>query len=81
MESSKKNDKISLDLSNDEALILFEWLCRFNECDHSVHIQDQAEERILFDLEAILENSMNEIFDNDYKDKLLQARERIRDHE
>lgn len=79
MESSKINNKMYLKLSEDEAIILLDWLSRFNECDHVALFQDQAEERVLFDLEAILEKSMNEILDVDYKDKLLRAREQIRD--
>lgn len=81
MESREIKNKICLNLSNDEALILLDWLIRFNEGEHTSLFQDQAEERVLFDLEAILEKSMREILDNDYKSKLLKARERIRDPE
>ncbi|MBA3237671.1 MAG: hypothetical protein H0T62_04880 [Parachlamydiaceae bacterium] len=80
MESSMINNSVCLKLSNDETIILFDWLSRFNECDHASLFQDQAEERILFDMEAILEKCMNEIFDSDYKQQLLEAREKIRDH-
>ena len=81
MESSKENNRICLNLSNDEALILLDWLSRFNECEHNSFFEDQAEERVLFDLEAILEKNMTEILDKDYRDKFLKAREQIRDPE
>lgn len=81
LDSSKKNNRICLSLSNDEALVLFDWLSRFNECEQSAFFQDQAEERLLFDLEALLEKSVATILDEDYKDKLLRAREKIRDPE
>ncbi|MBA3238575.1 MAG: hypothetical protein H0T62_09560 [Parachlamydiaceae bacterium] len=60
-------------------MILLDWLGRFNECSHSEFFQDQAEERVHFDMEAVLEKSMNVIFDSDYENKLLKAREQIRD--
>jgi hypothetical protein len=81
MDSSKENNKICLNLSNDEALVLFEWLGRFNEKGYQhFSFQDQSEERVLFDLESILEKSLAEIFDENYKDKLSKARDNIRDH-
>jgi len=79
MESNERKNKIYLNLSSDEALILFDWLSRFNEGEHTPFFQDQAEERVLFDLEAILEKSMKDILDSEYQYKLLKARERIRD--
>lgn len=79
MESNEQKNMICLNLNNDEALILFDWLSRFNEGEHTSLFQDQAEERVLFDLEAILEKSMNEILAKDYKKQLMKARDRIRD--
>ncbi len=74
------NNRIRLDFSRDEALVLLDWLSRFNESENASFFEDQAEERILFDLEAMLEKSVNESLDSDYEDQLLQARDRIRDH-
>jgi hypothetical protein len=81
MESIKENNNIILSLSNDEALVLLDWLTRFNEKEHTLLFEDQAEERILFDLEAILEESVSESFDDNYKSILLKAREKLRDKE
>lgn len=78
MESGRENNKISLHLSDEEALIFLDWLIRFNQ--HSSNFfEDQAEERILFDLEAILESQMPEIVAKDYKKRLETARKKIRD--
>ena len=74
------NEKVILELSNDEALILFEWIKRFNEQDNQ-EFEDQAEERVLWNLEALLEKSLTTLFDRDYKELLNEARGRVRDDE
>ena len=74
------NEKVILELSNDEALILFEWIKRFNEQDNQ-EFEDQAEERVLWNLEALLEKSLTTPFDRDYKALLNEARGRVRDDE
>jgi hypothetical protein len=79
MESMKENRYVTLTLSDDEALVLFDWLSRFNEEEHPALFQDQAEQRVLYDLEAVLEKVIAESFDRDYTDILSKARENIRD--
>lgn len=81
MESNKVNKGVSLNLSDDEALVLLEWLSKFNEEEHPSLFQDQSEQRVLFDLEAQLENIVSGIFETDYKEILSRAREKIRDKE
>ena len=81
MEANNKNKNISIMLSEDEALVLLEWLHNFNEEERPTLFQDQSEERILFDLEAELEKVISGTFTDDYKNILLKARERIRDKE
>jgi hypothetical protein len=81
MESKNQNDNIVLSFSNDEALVLLEWLTRFNENEMPSLFEDQAEERILFDLESILEESVSDTLKGDYKEILAKAREKIRDEE
>jgi len=81
MESNKLNKKIVLNLSNDEALVLLNWLIRFNENEMPSLFEDQSEERVLFDLESVLEQSISEIFSKNYKELLSQARDNIRDEE
>lgn len=68
MESIKEKEGILLKLSNDEALVLANWLFRFNETDHTKFIEHQSENRILWDMESILEKSTNEIFTHNYAD-------------
>ncbi len=79
MESTKGNKNVSVSLSNDEALVLLEWLCNFIEEEHPSLFQDQAEERVLWDLKAVLEKVISVTFDKDYINILSQARENIRD--
>jgi hypothetical protein len=79
MESTKENNGICINLTEDEALVLLEWLSKFNREEHSLLFQDRAEERILFDLEATLEKIVPEVFSPSYKDMLSKAREKIRD--
>lgn len=77
MESIKDVDGILIKLNKDEALVLLDWLYRFNEGDHSKFIQHQSENRILFDLESILERNVNEVLSNNYLDSLTKARKNI----
>jgi len=77
MESRKENSGISINLSNEEALVLLDWVTRFNENENT--FQDQAEERVLFDLESVLEEKLSETFNDNYSVVLQKAREKVRD--
>lgn len=68
-----------LELTNDEAIILLDWLSRFNEKENQDSFKDQAEERVLWDMEASLEKIINETFDVNYVELLSKAREKVRD--
>ena len=81
MEAIKEASNLSLILNREEALVLFEWLSRFNKEKYSALFQDQAKERVLWDLEAILEESMDEAFATNYQELLLEARRALRDKE
>ncbi len=70
--------KVSIELSEDEVLVLFEWLHRINE-NPQVEFEDQAEQRAAWDLEAALESANPAVFAGDYRRRLLAARERVRD--
>jgi hypothetical protein len=78
MESSKS--PIYLKLTNEEALVLFDWISRYNEDDKNV-FQDQAEQRVLWDIEAMLEEQLVEPLDERYNDLLKFARDKVRDQE
>jgi len=79
MEAKKEMDGISVLLTKEESLVLLDWLSNFNEKDNSNFFRDQAEERVLFDLEAVLETKVSEVLRLDYKQELLKAREKVRD--
>jgi hypothetical protein len=79
MEKNKDKRIISIQLSNDEALVLLEWLINFNQTKHPEFFEDQAEERVLFDLEALLEECVPELLEPNYIDSLAKARKAIRD--
>ena len=68
---------VSLDLSEDEALVLFEFLTRYGESDR-LEIADQAEQRALWNLCANLEKTLVEPFDPGYGELLVAARGRLR---
>jgi hypothetical protein len=74
------DDRIHLDLSRDEALVFFEWLTRFNKAENAV-FEDQAERRVLWDVESMLESTLVEPFDPNYRELLARARAKVRDPE
>ena len=73
-------NSVGIELTPDQALVLFEWLARFNADEKGV-FEDQAEERVPWDLEAVLERILVEPFAANYRELLGQARERVRDCE
>jgi hypothetical protein len=75
--SDEYSSPISLQLTADEALVLFEFLQRFSETEKLV-IDDPAEERTLWKICGVLEKTLSEPFSKDYGQSLKQARERLR---
>ena len=73
------DQKVTLQLSREEAVVLFEWLRRFSKADHQ-GFEDQAEQRVLWDLEAMLESELVEPFDSKYDELLAAARAKVRDN-
>lgn len=69
---------VTLELTGDQALVLFDWIVRFNNRE-SEAFEDQAEQRVLWDIEARLESALVEPFDSSYARLLSEARERVRD--
>lgn len=74
-------ENISLELSGDQALILFDWLVRTRSETQPVEFDDQAEQRVLWDLEALLESRLVEPLAENYGDLLEAARSRVRDRD
>ena len=72
---------LHLRLSDDEALVLFEWLQRNEEVDQdlaSAGVDDPAERQVLWSLSGCLMRALAEPFRADYLDLLEAARSRLR---
>ena len=68
---------MKLELSQDEALVLFEWLSRLNERD-AFPCEDPAEQQVLWSLHAQLEKVMVEPFLENYRALVAEARARVK---
>ena len=73
--------KVYIELTKDEAIVLFEFLARINEKDRLDLFIDQSEQRVLWDIECILEIPLSELFGADYSEIVRKAREQVRDKE
>ena len=69
---------VGLTLTNDETLVLFEFLSRFLDTNE-LKIEDQAEQRALSNLQCLLESRLVEILLPNYRELVDQARNRLRD--
>lgn len=70
------DDHVVLQLSSDEAVVLFELLSRFDEND-VLDIQHGGERAALWRLHGALEKKLVEPFRRDYDELLSAARERL----
>lgn len=71
---------MNVELTQEEALVLFEWLHRMSESSSTV-FEDQAEQRALWNVVAVLEAQLTAIVDPRYRELLAEARDRLRDAE
>jgi len=67
-------ESVNIKLSGDEALVLFEWLAGLDAAKLAV---GEAEQRVLWSIEAVLEESLVEPFAKNYDELVDQARRRI----
>ena len=72
---------ISLTISKDEALVLFEFLTKFNQKEHPEIFEDQAEQKTLWIIDGLLEKQLVETLHSNYKALILRVRNRIRNNE
>lgn len=79
MNKQSDTSEVQISLSADEALVLFEFLSRFDE-SNELTIVDQAEERALSNLLGPLQKQLVPPFQQDYVEQLQQARNRLRDN-
>lgn len=71
-------DEIHISLNRDEALVFFEFLSRFSVNDN-LTIENQAKERVLWDLCCVFEKVLDEPFKENYLEILEKAREKVLD--
>ena len=69
-------NSVEIKISNDEALVLFEFLSRFSNTD-KITIEHQAEEIVLWNLTCNLEKLLPEPFFENYSEVLRAAKERL----
>lgn len=74
------SESVIVSLSEDEALVLYEFLTRF-DTRGDLRVEDQAEERVLWDLLCLLEQQLVPPLRHDYAALLATARARVRDPE
>ncbi|MFP3787270.1 hypothetical protein, partial [Burkholderia sp. SIMBA_024] len=63
---------VTLELTSAEALVFFDWLARANDSD--VLSADDAEHRVLWDLESQLETKIDVVFAPDYSERVDEAK-------
>lgn len=69
---------MQIQLTPDDALVLFEWLSRRDEDDAlEPTIEHWSEQLVLWSVLAQLEKTLAEPFDPSYKELLNEARERL----
>jgi hypothetical protein len=68
---------MKLELTDDQALVFFEWIGRLDERD-AFPVEDPAEEHVLWCLHGQLEKALSEPFRADYRQLVKQARARVR---
>lgn len=72
------SEKILIELTRSEALVLFEYLSRCDDAQKYEFV-DQAEQRVIWDLECLLQKQLSEISDPRYRELLKSAWDAIRD--
>ena len=68
----------SLSMPKDQMLVLYDLVARIN-ANVELEFEDQAEQRVLWDLESELERNLEEVLSPSYREKVAEARHRVRD--
>ena len=69
-------EKIVIELTKDEALVLFERLAHLSETE-SLPAEDHAEEKVFWSIEAQVEKTLVEPFAPNYRQLLAEAKARL----
>lgn len=75
-----KDSEVTMSLTSDEAVVLFEFVRRFSDTD-KLTIEDQAEERALWNLCCLFEKASVVPLEASYSAALQAARDRLRDED
>ena len=70
-------DGVVIELSRDEALVLFEWLHRSEDEGRVRRPEHRAEQVELWNLSALLERALVEPFKQNYRQSVAEARDRL----
>lgn len=73
-----EDKRVQVVLTNDEALVLLDFLLRFNARDDFA-FEDDSEKYVLWGVECMLEQQLAEPFRADYADHVVRARREVRD--
>jgi hypothetical protein len=73
---SQAEEKVVMELTRAEALVLFEWLYTRGD---SLTFDDQAEQDVLWRIEGALESTLVEPLQADYAAALEAARKRVKE--
>lgn len=68
---------MKLELTDDQALVLFDWLARLDE-QNAFPVEDRAEQQVLWSLHGQLEKTLTAQFRPDYDQLVQSARARVR---
>ena len=79
-EGAVPEEAVSIHLTGDQALVLFDWITRFDETGDPTFV-DQAEQTLLWIIEGSLEKALVAPFAANYLELVAQARDRVRDPE
>lgn len=72
------SQEVNITFTEDEAWVLFELIRRLSNSDR-LNIEDQAEERALWNLCCIFEKTLHQESAIEYKKFISQCRDRLRD--
>ena len=74
--------KINIELTSDELIVLSDLINRLSDTNFLNNFyEDQAEERALWNLDAILEKNTAKILNKNYSEELQISRNNLRDNE
>ena len=73
----ERNGEVRIELPRSEELVLFEVLSRFSAEDR-LTVEDQAEARVLWNVQALLERKLTEPFSDNYAELLVRAKKELR---